>query len=162
MYDGVPEPAFEITVRQEAVRGLVSEVPPLLESFYADIARDQPLPALEVAYDVYIRMADANLVRGFTARRDGLLVGLLLFFVMPNLHHYQTTWATCDAFWLMPDARRPMVALRMLKLAEASLRDEGVHVMTVAEKVLRPALGHLLDHLGFRPTEVKYQKVLGP
>jgi hypothetical protein len=154
------EPAFDVTVQRETFENVAPDLPPLLSDFWSDVARDQALPTLDVNYDMYLNIDRRGALRVYTARWRGELVGVLLFFVSPSLHHKSTIWATSDVFWLRPDARKPFVARRMLRFAEAGLKAEGVHTIRFGEKTARPALGRLLEAMSFEAVEIIYHKVL--
>ena len=86
-------------------------------------------------------------------------IGVAVFFVSPNLHHRSSKWATCDAIWIRPDARRPMVSMRLIRFSENMLFAEGAEIIRMGAKVRRPALAHLLTHMGYDAVEIHYQKV---
>ena len=161
MLDALPtEPANDATIQVERFANIVEPLHHLFSDMWSDISRDQALPPMDVDYGKYVQMDTLGVLRTFTVRWQGELVGVMVLIVAPNLHHRTSKWAICDAIWIRPDMRRPMVAMRLVRFAEEMLLTEGVSVISVAAKVRRPALARLLTYMDYVPVEVKYQKVL--
>jgi len=161
MLDATPqEPSQGATIQAEQFAGLVEPLRVLFSDMWSDIARDQTLPPMDVDFDSYIRLEKLGVLRTYTVRWQGELVGVAVYFIAPNLHHHSTIWATSDAIWIRPDMRRPLLGLRLLRHAEDDLARAGATVFRVGAKVRRPELAHLLVWMGYEPVEVAYQKVL--
>ena len=160
MLDAIAEPSNDATIQPERFAEITEELNDLFTDMWSDVSRDQSLPAMDVDYSIYVRLENAGVLRTFTVRLGGELIGAMVFFVTPNLHHRNSMWATCDVVWIRPDMRRPMVGLRLIRYAEAALQAEGVNVIRIGAKVRRPELARLLVYMGYDAVEISYQKVL--
>jgi hypothetical protein len=161
MPDGMNvQPRYEITIQRESFHVIAHELPDLMADFHSDITKDQALPPMNINYDAYRRIENAGMLRVFTVRWGGALVGTLMFLVSPSLHHAEHKWASSDNFWISPGARRPGVSLRLVRFAEATLGEEGVFAVRYGAKTLRPALSRILEHEGYTAVEIVHQKVL--
>ena len=154
------DPSPNATIQAEQFSGLVEPLRHLFTDMWSDMARDQSLPPMDVDFASYIRLEALGVLRTYTVRWQGELVGAAVYFIAPNLHHNNTVWATSDVIWIRPDMRRPLLGLRLLRHAEDDLRRAGATVFHVGTKVKRPELAHLLSWMGYEPVEIAYQKVL--
>jgi len=161
MLDALPgEPTNDATIQVERFANIVEPLHHMFSDMWSDLSRDQALPPMDVDYQKYVKIEGLGLLRTFTVRWQGELAGAMVVFVAPNLHHKSSLWATCDAIWIRPDMRRPLMGMRLIRFAEGMLRAEGVNVIRMSSKLKRPELGRLLTFLQYHPVEVQYQKVL--
>jgi len=161
MLDALPtDPSNSATIQIERFGAITAELQALFSDMWSDMSRDQSLPPMEVDYDNYVRLEGLGVLRTFTVRWQGELVGAMVFFVAPNMHHRSSLWATCDVVWIRPDMRKPMVGMRLVRYAEITFEHDGVNVLRMGTKIKHPALGRLLEYLGWTPVEVSWQKVL--
>ena len=160
MLDKLPsEQPNDTVIHFERFSDIADSLHYLFTDMWSDISRDQAIPPMDVDYARYIELDRIGVLRTFTVRWRGELVGVAVFFVSPNLHHRSSKWATCDAIWIRPDARRPMVSMRLIRFSENMLFAEGAEIIRMGAKVRRPALAHLLTHMGYDAVEIHYQKV---
>lgn len=68
-------------------------------------------------------------------------------------------WAELDMCWLAPPFRTGWTGYRLLKIVREALKDNGIKVHTINEKLAHPFLKPLLTRLGYKPIETKYAKV---
>jgi len=112
----------------------------------------------------YIYFEQQGMLRIMTARSSGKLVGYATICVLPHLHHLSTVFASVDTLWLRPDYRSGWTGARMIRHIERNMKKLGAAVVQIASKVHyqadRGGTAKLLEHLGYRPTEVSYAKVL--
>ena len=95
----------------------------------------------------------------YTVRDGGKLVGFAAYFVFDGLHAENSKGAVSDAFGVIPEYRRPGVAMRLLRFAESELRGEGVNVMHTQTNNAFPGGGRLLNHLGHHAISQTHAKV---
>jgi GNAT superfamily N-acetyltransferase len=94
--------------------------------------REQLLP-MRVDWLAFRRLSAAGGVELVTARDDeqgGRLLGFVLYFVVPNLHHIGTTVAACDFLVVADDMRGLGIAANLMQVAEPILRARGVKFIT--------------------------------
>jgi hypothetical protein len=149
--------------RERLTDSLWAEALPLLFAHWKEVAH---YPDLELTpdRDAYAQLEARGLVRVFTARRDGLLIGYALFIVTPNLHYKQVLQANQDVVYIQPDQRGTM-PLRFLQFCEDQLFAEGCDVICQHGKAKHPQLARLLTHMGYDTMDVLHVKrrpVLAP
>lgn len=154
------DPSQATTIQVERFADIVAPLRVLFTDMWSDMSRDISLPPLDVNYDGYVRLEAAGVLRTFTVRLRGALVGAAVFFVSPSMHYGGTKWASSDVIWIRPDMRRPLLGYRLLKFAEDAMQREGVTVLRMGAQLARPELGRLLVYMGYNAAEVHYQKVL--
>jgi GNAT superfamily N-acetyltransferase len=123
----------------------------------SDYGDDSPLSLNVPVYQV---AQDKGILKIFTIRDDERLVGYMSFFLGTNLHYSTTKWATSDAMWVDPSARRPRVAGRFLDFIEKSLKDSGALFVSIGCKIRWPALARLLESRGYDRIDVILSKRL--
>lgn len=134
------------------------EAQPLFAAHYRESVRD-PM-ALAPDFGVAIKLELAGVVRAFTVRDEGALVGYAIFLVTPHLHHKRDVVALCDVIYVKPSHRAPRVALRLLRTAEAQLTEEGVSRMQMREPAHDRSIGRLAESVGYELSERVYEKSL--
>lgn len=123
----------------------LTEMWPLLERHYKEIAVDQDIP-LKPDFDRYLGMEQTGFVRCFTARDpDGSLVGYAVFFVHPNLHYSTSLWAVQDVLFLERTLRGLGCGKDFIAWCDQQLKTEGV------QKVVH----HVKDFADFSPLLIK-------
>jgi mannose-6-phosphate isomerase-like protein (cupin superfamily)/L-amino acid N-acyltransferase YncA len=132
---------------KELFRGHYEEI-----AFYKDIELEPDEPA-------YVRLAEAGLLRVFTVRDAGALVGYVMFIVRWNPHYRSSLIAMQDVLYLKPEYRRGRTGITLIRVAETRLRAEGVQV--VYHHVKRTnRVGELLERLGYELVDQLYAKRL--
>ena len=144
----------------EPLFSVAGEIEPLLEREWQAAGEDHENLPFDPNWDAYVALERAGALRVFTVRDGKRLVGHLVFAVSACLHSKTVRTATSDALWIEPDARRPGVAMRLFRFAEAWLRDEGVRVSHIRTNTLLPAAARIAEHEGYREVARVHSKVL--
>ena len=100
----------------------------------------------------YEQFWEINLIRAFTARWEGGLVGYALFFVTPHLHYPKLLTAQQDVLYVVPKFRG-RGALRFIRWMDDELRNEGVKMIIRAVSMKLDYSRLLVGRLGYRPLE---------
>lgn len=132
---------------------------PLLQQHYTEIATHKDIP-LSPRYDMYKAIEAAGLLRIYTARHNGELVGYSAYTVGPAMHYETSLQAQQDVLYVAEEYRGKSVGIRLLKHAEQRLRAEGVQLVHQHVKLAHPMLGKLLMHSGYEASETIYTKRL--
>lgn len=144
----------------EAWEDVQPEIAELCKLHWEEIALDKDIP-LAPDWDAYARLDDAGMLRPYVARNEGgELVGYSVFFVSPAMHYRHSLQANQDVVFLHPDYRRGRLGMSLLTLAEDSLRAEGVQVIHHHVKQAHPALGRVLERMGYGVADIIYKKRL--
>lgn len=116
--------------------------------------------SLDPDFNQYLAMDSVGLIRLFTARDKGVLIGYLMFFVMPHPHYKTIVYANNDILFVSKPYRgEGKVLSEMFSLAEASLKEEGVSVVCFCMK------SHLqfkssAEKMGYQEAEIMYSKYI--
>lgn len=153
----VPSTGTIRMARETLTRELWLEAMPLLHAHWREIAH-YPDILLDVDVDAYTRCEDAGMVRCFTARQDGALVGYALFFVRPNLHYQASIQAVQDVLYLAP-AVRGGAGFRFIRWCDEQLAASAIQVVYHHVKSAHN-FGPLLERMGYELVDLIYAKRL--
>ena len=103
---------------------VIEEIKPLLCLHWEEIAHYQDIP-LEPDWDWYLRNPA---VRVFTARKDGMMIGYVVYFVGPSRHYRSSIQGMQDILFVHPMYRGSTIGYRLIKFCDDQLRAEGVQV----------------------------------
>src|SRR5688572_8316815 len=145
-----------ITFAREPAHVVLKEGLELFERHNTEQVHDQTI-ALDIDHDRYILADDMGMLRPFTCRDAGVLVGYACFAVNCSLRHKTSLQATLDSLYLAPEYRKGTIGIRFIKYMETMLRAEGVQVIRQHAHP-ETALDHILPKLGYEHTHNEYEK----
>ncbi len=159
--DANPQVDVEIALSRESIRDLWDEITPLLQrhkdeiAFYPDIE-------LKVNRGLYENAEDFDGLRCFTARtvQGNTLIGYAVFFVKNNPHYMDSKQAVQDVLFVDKPFRRGFVGKNLVEWCDDQLREEGCQVVYHHVKVDHPALGQLLERIGYVKQDIIFSKRL--
>jgi len=149
-----------ITYQQEFLDAVVSDIKPLLEKHWKEIALNKEKIKLNPNWEAYYNLEAENRLKIFTARDDGKLVGYFVVIVGIHIHYKDHLFANNDVIYLAPKYRRGFTLIKLIKFSEKCLKADGVSVLTINTKVHRP-FDRLMDFLKFTKVERIYSKYIG-
>lgn len=117
-----------LTFQRERPFELLDEARPLFEAHYKEIAHYQDIP-LAIDEEVYCKMEERNLLRVFTARDCGELVGYCVFKVGPNPRYKTSIQAVQDILYVEKSRRGALIGKRLLNFCYDRLKAEGCQVV---------------------------------
>ena len=138
----------------------IAEMQPMFEAQWKEVEGNQDELPLEPDYAQYQKLCEADMLKIVTARLDGELIGYLVTFVVPHLHHMNTRWASSDIFYIKPKYRNTAVAAKLIHMTENLLRDKGVKMLSLHMKAHVP-FDKLAEGCGFDKFEITYSKYIG-
>ncbi len=144
----------------ETYAEVIGDLRPLLELHWREIALFQDDIPLDPDWEFYSKANAAGLVRCYTARLDGALIGYTIFVVRDRHPHYNHRWAVEDIVWIHPDHRNLGVATGLFDFFETDLRKGGPVVLHLTTKIAHPALAVLLGLRGYDEVERGFSKRL--
>lgn len=150
-----PQPQFA----RESSDTVINEIAPLLENHWAEIAHYPDIP-VGVDYDAYLRLEANGQLRIYTIRVGIELVGYALFTVRHSLHYQSSLQAHQDVLYLDPCYRRGRVGWKFIAWCDTQLKAEGVMVVYQHQKLAHPALGAILDRIGYEPVDMLWARRL--
>lgn len=147
-----------LTFKEELFEDLISELPPLLYQHWDELANHKDIRPLDVDYAGYIQLNRLGLVRIFTCRDEGKLVGYTSFAVKNNMHYKTWKYAVCDVYYLHPDYRKTEASKTFFKEIEVWLKYMEVKSITIQDK-LNHSHEKFFNSLGYTAIEQNYEKV---
>jgi GNAT superfamily N-acetyltransferase len=135
------------------------ELAPFWEQHWREVAIDQDHIKLDINLGWYDEMAACGMLHVVVARDAGQVVGYLLAMVRYHPRYKTSLTGIVDIYWLHPSYRRGYNGSRLLKYAEASLRQRGCERLYSAVK-LSLDVGKVYERLGWIATERLYTKLL--
>lgn len=120
------ETPIAVTFASERVAAVWPEIYPLFEKHWEEIGEYKDIP-LNPDFEAYKKLDEIGMMRVYTAREDGVLVGYCVFFVNPNLHYKNTTQALQDVMFIKKERRG--FGKKFMEWSDEQLRGEGVDVI---------------------------------
>lgn len=150
------------TFQWERYTAISAEVLPLMRRHWAEI---EVKDTLDPDFERYFAMDRAGIIRIFTARSNGVLVGYTAFLVSPDIMCKHRIIAAAHCFWLDPLEREGWTGVKMLRDCEEGLKAWGASIIEVRPKLdFCNDRGHsvatIMRRLKYRPTEMLYSKRL--
>ncbi len=148
-----------ITYHEENLRSVIAEAKPLLMKHWEEIANHKDTRPLNPDFEKYFLLNDQGIIRIFTVRYQGQLVGYASFVISENLHYKDWKYASCDIYYLAPELRKIGIGTEMFTKIEEWLKTVGVISVIVHEKT-NHLHSELFKSLDYKHTENIYEKVL--
>jgi len=145
--------------RQEFLADVIQEIQELLVLNYKEVELDQDIIKLNPDWDAYQQAENNNILKGFTARKEGKLIGYFVAMVTKHIHYKDHIFAGNDVLFIHPDFRKGFTAMNLIKFAEKCLTEDGVTVLTINTKCDKP-FDVLLDRMMYKQIENVYRKRL--
>lgn len=149
----------EVAYARETLAVFIAEAFPLLTEHWQEVSHYQDIP-LDPDLRRYQTSEDSGMLRIYTARVDGKLVGYSVFIVNYNAHYAGSLQAQQDVLFVHPDYRRGRLASVLISFSDAALSAENVQVVIHHVKVKHLALAAILEHKKYELVEVIYAKRL--
>lgn len=145
--------------RVERWKHIRNEVMPLLVRHWKEVALNHSEVPLDIDEQRYTDLDEAGALHVVTARRNGLLIGYHAAIISGHLHYASTLHGITDVYWIAPECRHGVTAMRMFQAVERELKAAGVRKLFTATK-LHLDQGPLFERLGYKPVERLYAKLI--
>ena len=131
---------------------------PLFVRHFRDVGHYQDI-ALAPDRETYIKLEQVGLLRVYTARAAGDLIGYAIFFVKPNIHYRHSLQAQQDVIYIQPESRG--FGADFIAWCDEQLKADGCQVVTHHVKA-KPELNFspLLEAQGYELIDLIYGKRL--
>lgn len=146
------------TYQLEPITSLWDEILPLVKAHYHEVAHYQDIE-LAPDFDQYDALDQAGILRAYTARVDGVLIGYAIFMVKRNLHYSRSLQAIQDVLFILPEYRKNGVGAGLILHCDMELDKLGAEVVYHHVKV-KPELDFspLLERIGYELIDKIYGK----
>jgi len=144
----------------ECLPSVKKDILPLIEEHWELIALNKGSIKLNPDWEQYAALDASGIMKMFTARDNGELVGYFILLVNNSLHYKDHVFAVCDIIFVTPEARKGATGYKLLKYAENWCVENNVSLLNINTKVHMP-FDSLLEKTGFNLIERLYSKYLG-
>ena len=144
----------------ERWRAIRAEMLPLLVRHWREVALNHADVPLDIDEARYKSLDESGALHIVTARQAGTLIGYHVAIISTHLHYASTLHGITDVYWIAPEKRQGTTALRLFQRVERELKARGVKKLFTATK-LHLDQGRLFEHLGYKPVERLYAKLIG-
>jgi len=148
-----------VDIKREFLSNCLEEMKPLFSKHWLEVAAYQDKIGLAPDYTRYISLENADMVRCYTIRDEGRLIGYWVFFVTAHMHYKADKFAINDIVYVEPEYRLPGVTPAAFQFVEEQLRAEGCSVITYHMKTYKP-FESMLKGLGYDHLEHQYGKYI--
>lgn len=148
-----------ISFQEETFLKAYEDASKLLTSHWEELAVNKDERPLDVDINGYLKAEEANMLKVYTLRDDGNLIGYATFFVRENLHYKTWIVATCDIYYVDPSYRKYGVGFKFFNDIVSELLKMNVRSIYVHDK-LSHSHAELFQALGFKAIEQTYEKVI--
>tara|TARA_R110000782_G_scaffold254585_1_gene342973 strand:- start:233 stop:688 length:456 start_codon:yes stop_codon:yes gene_type:complete len=146
--------------QQEFLNQVKSDIEPLIELHWEEIALNQDKIKLNPDWDAYHSLEEQDKLKIFTARNGNDLVGYFVVILGTNIHYKDHLFANNDIIYLHKDYRKGFAGIRLINFAEKCLKEDGVSVLLINIKTHKP-FDKVLERLKFKPIERVFSKFIG-
>lgn len=145
-----------LSYQRERFAQIIHELPPLFSAHWIELGSEE---ALEPDWARFAGMDASGVLHCITCRDAGKLVGYFFALVTQSLHYASVTTAYSDGFFLLPEYRKGMNGVKLLRFSEKYLADLGVKKLYLATRVGHD-LSTILARLEYTPFEELHSKAL--
>lgn len=144
----------------ECLANVKEDIQPLIEEHWELVALNKGQIKLNPDWEQYATLDAAGILKIFTARDEGKLVGYFVMTVSRSLHYKDHMFGICDIIFVTPNSRAGATGYKLIKYAEKWCRENDVSLMNINTKVHIP-FDSLMVGMGFDLIERIYSKYLG-
>jgi GNAT superfamily N-acetyltransferase len=137
---------------------VIEDIKPLLGAHHEELALYKDEIPLDPDYGLYQKLNEMGLIRAYTVRLGGALIGYAIFSIVARHLHYAHRWAINDILWIHKDHRHFGIGSELCDVFEEDLRREGPIVIHIETKDHEPALAMLLRARGYDVVGVSLSK----
>lgn len=150
-----------IAFSQENVKQVKAEIADLLVQHWNETGRHKDRFKLDPDWMSYEAAEKFGVLRVYTVREDSVLVGYAVYVVHNAMHYFGTKYADNDVFFILPEARKGLMAARFFGYIEEQLKKEKVDlIINKVKEQHSEAMGAFFSRLGYKKTEIVYTKLV--
>lgn len=144
--------------QREPISAVIDELKAIVENHWSETDAPYTVDKLDPDWDAYYEMEAAGVLRLYTVRDNGNLVGYCSVILYKNIHCKNSTIATTDSLYISPSHRKSRAGYKLLRFVEADVKEQ-CDSFNVSMKSYLP-FEDLLNTMGFSKTEIIYTKRL--
>jgi GNAT superfamily N-acetyltransferase len=136
----------------------LTELKEVIKDHYEELSVTKTFP-LDPDWEAYKQILDVGRLKFVTCKEDGVLIGYIIFFVMPHLHYKTCLTAFEDIYFLKKEYRKGRIGLKMFQFAEKLLKEQGINRIIYNTKV-HSDNSSLFEYLGYSFMDKVFTKLL--
>lgn len=136
---------------------IIDEILPLADIHSREIGYRLTPEPLDINVDMYRAADKAGILRVFTIRDDGKLIGYGIFLLGYSLDRRTLKQAHEGGFFLLPEYRLGRIALKFLEYCDNRLSEDGVN-MVIYQSPVGAAFGEILSRRGYTKVDEVYAR----
>lgn len=140
----------------ETIDQVVNEIKPLIEEHYLEIAKYQDIP-LDPDWDLYKKLEEAGMLKIFTCRLDGELIGYAVYFVKGHIHYKSCLMAQQDILFIRKKYRGK--GMIFIMWCDEQLKNMGIQLVMQHVKA-EHNFGPMLERIGYELMDLLYTRRL--
>lgn len=148
-----------ITYQEDNIATVLERHDILLAHFY-EVEKDEIHMEVDIDYDTYYTLEDSGVLKTFTVKDDGVLIGYYTVVLYPNLHYKGRLYGVADMMYLIEGYRGRGIGSKFIYFVNAHLENRGVEKTVINSKPGSP-LDKLLVKEGYNHIENMYDKYIG-
>lgn len=145
---------------RETAADVIGEIGHLLELHYEEVTHHRDIP-VGCDYEKYQRIESAGILRIYTVRVAGELVGYSIFTVATSMHYKSSLQARQDTLFLSAQYRKGLTGYKFVKWVDEQLKAEGVQYIYQHGKFVK-CIQSIFERMGYEPIYYVYGKRLNP
>ena len=143
-----------VYAQERLTDNLVKELEPLVTFHHAEVSTFKDMDVCP-AWDKYLAMDNAGMLRIYTVRGEGKLIGYAFFILGPHLHYRYSVQAVEDALYIQPEHRG--YGKHFMVWCDNQLRECGAQVIYRGVPTTND-YSRILLILGYKPLEQMYSR----
>ena len=150
---------MQLSYQQEFLCTVRPDITDLARRDWLEVQHDASITKLDIDWDIYQALEDQGSLCFFTCRDKGKLVGYFSVIIVPNLHSKGNFRVMNDAIFLDKPYRKGLSGVKLIKFAEACLREDGHKTLTINTTECNP-IDKLMLRLGYSKIVTSFEKEL--
>jgi L-amino acid N-acyltransferase YncA len=138
---------------------LIEEVKPYIDDQYEELSNVKGVIKLDLDLEQFKLLEDSGVLKVVTARKDGVLIGYIVWLLFPHLHFKGVLHAIADLYHITKSERGKGTGREMFEYGINFCKESGAKRILMGEKTHHKH-SKLLESFGFEMTEQFYQLVM--
>lgn len=143
--------------QQEFLSTAKAEGQALMENHFSELRPGQW--GFDFDWDTYHKYEELGVLKVFTARDSGKLVGYLSVLLVPDLHSKGSLIAREDGLFLSKPYRKGLTAVKFIRFVEKCLTEDGLQVFLITGTEENP-IDSIMKRMGYNHIESVFSKRL--
>ena len=123
-------------IAHECLASVKEDIKPLIAKHWELVALNQGSIKLNPDWQQYAKLDAAGILRVFTARESGELVGYCVLVVSRSMHYQDHIFANNDVTFVLPDHRAGATGHQLLKYAEEHCAENNISLSKLFKLLL--------------------------